>query len=279
MTTSSLPARPDFSGDVAAHYAEYRRGYPPAAFEALARVFGLDAHPGIGDLALDLGCGTGQLALPLAAHVRTVVGMDPEPDMLGRARAAADRAGVRNVLWMLGTDADVPALADLLPGDRPLGVTVIGNALHWMRPDALFAALHPRTRPGGGVAVIANGAPVWAQDTDWSRALRGALEEHFGRPITASCGTDDAEREGYADALKSAGFTDVQEEVIAYEDALTPDQLLGTVYSAIPAPSLPPLAERPAFAARLNAALPAPPTAAGYPEHVRISLLTGRIPG
>ncbi|MFB7473059.1 class I SAM-dependent methyltransferase [Kitasatospora sp. NPDC056184] len=279
MTTSSLPAIPDFSGDVAAHYAEYRRGYPPAAFESLGRTFGLDAHPGIGDLALDLGCGTGQLALPLAAHVRTVIGMDPEPDMLREARAAADRAGVRNALWMLGTDADVPALADLLPGDRPLGVTVIGNALHWMRPDELFAALHPRTRPGGGVAVIANGAPIWAQDSDWSRALRAALEEHFGRPITASCGTDDAEREGYAAALKATGFTDVREAVITYEDALTPDQLLGTLYSAIPASSLPSRAERPAFAARLNAALPAPPTPAGYPEHVRISLLTGRIPG
>ncbi|MER5353766.1 methyltransferase domain-containing protein [Kitasatospora sp. NPDC002551] len=283
MTASSIsptgptgPALPDFSGDVAAFYAEYRRGYPPAVLDALDRTFGLDAHSGIGDLALDLGCGTGRLALPLAARVRSVIGMDPEPDMLRQARAAADRAGVRNALWLLGTDTDVPALAALLPGDRPLGVTVIGNALHWMRPAELFGALHPLTRPGGGVAVIANGAPVWAQDTDWSRALRAALEEHFGRPVTASCGTDTAERERYAAALTAAGFTDVRETVIAYEDALTADQLLGTLYSAIPAPSLPAEAERPAFAARLRAALPAPPTPAGYPEHVRISLLTGR---
>ncbi|MFE7189954.1 class I SAM-dependent methyltransferase [Kitasatospora sp. NPDC057541] len=279
MTTSSPPALPDFSGDVAAYYAEYRRGYPPAALDALADTFGLDAHPGIGDLALDLGCGTGQLALPLAARVRTVIGMDPEPDMLGQARAAAGRAGVRNALWLLGTDADVPALAGLLPGGRPLGVTVIGNALHWMDPGKLFGALRPLTRPGGGVAVVANGAPVWAQDTDWSQALRVALEAHFGFPVTASCGTDDVERGGYAAALAAAGFTEVREEVIAYEDALTPDQLLGTLYSAIPAPSLPSPAERPAFAARLRAALPAPPTPAGYPEHVRVALLTGRIPG
>ncbi|MER7704589.1 class I SAM-dependent methyltransferase [Kitasatospora sp. NPDC097605] len=276
MTSSSAPALPDFSGEVATHYAEYRRGYPPAVLDTLAHTFGLDAHPGIGDLALDLGCGTGQLALPLAGRVRSVIGMDPEPDMLREARAAADRAGVRNALWLLGTDTDVPALAALLSGDRPLGVTVIGNALHWMRPAELFRALRPLTRPGGGVAVIANGAPVWAQDTDWSRALRAALEEHFGRPITASCGTGAAEREGYAAALAGAGFTDVRETVIAYEDALTPDQLLGTLYSAIPAPQLPSPAERPAFAARLRAALPAPPTAAGYPEQVRVSLLTGR---
>ncbi|GAA1382389.1 class I SAM-dependent methyltransferase [Kitasatospora putterlickiae] len=275
-TSPTSPAVPDFSGEVAAYYAEYRRGYPPAVLDALVRTFALDAHPGVGDVALDLGCGTGQLALPLAARVRTVIGMDPEPEMLRQARSAAGRAGVRNALWLLGTDADVPGLAGLLPGDRPLGVTVIGNALHWMRPDELFGGLSPLTRPGGGVAVIANGAPVWAQDTDWSQALRAALEEHFGRPITASCGTDTAERERYAASLTAAGFADVRETVITYEDALTPDQLLGTLYSAIPAPSLPGPADRPAFAARLRAALPAPPTAAGYPEHVRVSLLTGR---
>ncbi|MFF2656383.1 class I SAM-dependent methyltransferase [Kitasatospora sp. NPDC058032] len=273
--TSPSAARPDFSGEVAAHYAEYRRGYPPAVLDVLDRTFGLDAHPGIGDLALDLGCGTGQLALPLAAHVRTVIGLDPEPDMLFRARAAAERSGVRNALWLLGTDADVPGLAALAPGERPLGLTVIGNALHWMNPGELFRALRPLTRPGGGVAVIANGAPLWAQDTDWSRALRAGLEEHFGRPVNASCGTDAAEREQYAAALADAGFTDVRETVVEYEDVLTPDQLLGTLYSAIPAPELPSAAERPAFAARLLAALPAPRTAAGYPEHIRVSLLTG----
>ncbi|MEV6974508.1 class I SAM-dependent methyltransferase [Kitasatospora sp. NPDC093806] len=273
----TAPARPDFSGDVAAYYAEHRRGYPPPVLDALRDTFALDAHPGIGDLALDLGCGTGQLALPLAAHVRTVLGLDPEPDMLREARAAADRAGVRNALWLLGTDADVPALAALLPGGRPLALTVIGNAIHWMRPEELFRALHPLTRPGGGVAVIANGTPVWSQDTDWSRALRAALTAHFGRPVSASCGTAAAERDRYAGALTAAGFTDVRETVLAYEDVLTPERLLGTVYSAIPAPELPAPADRPAFAARLLAALPEPPTPAGYPEHVRVSLLTGRV--
>ncbi|WP_327676063.1 class I SAM-dependent methyltransferase [Kitasatospora sp. NBC_00458] len=271
----TVPPRGDFSGDVADYYADHRRGYPPPVLDALRTAFGLDAHPAIGDLALDLGCGTGQLALPLAAHVRTVIGMDPEPDMLRRARAAAERDGVRNALWLLGTDADVPALAALLPDRRPLGVTVIGNAIHWMRPEELFRTLHPLTRPGGGVAVIANGTPVWVQDTDWSRALRAALEEHFGRPLAASCGTAAAERDQYARALSAAGFADVGESVLDYEDTLTPDRLLGTVFSAIPASELPAPADRPAFAARLRAALPEPGED-GYREHVRVSVLTGR---
>jgi arylsulfatase len=32
---------PDFAGDVATHYARYRRGYPPAAIDVIAHAFGL----------------------------------------------------------------------------------------------------------------------------------------------------------------------------------------------------------------------------------------------
>ncbi len=27
-------------------------------------------------------------------------------------------------------------------------------------------------KPGGGIAVIANGTPLWQQPSDWSRAVR-----------------------------------------------------------------------------------------------------------
>lgn len=38
--------------------------------------------------------------------VRSVVAVDPEPDMLVRARRAASDQGVINVSWMLGTDTN-----------------------------------------------------------------------------------------------------------------------------------------------------------------------------
>jgi ubiquinone/menaquinone biosynthesis C-methylase UbiE len=38
---------------------------------------------------LDLGCGTGQLTLPLARHCEEIVGTDPEPEMLAEPTAQA----------------------------------------------------------------------------------------------------------------------------------------------------------------------------------------------
>jgi SAM-dependent methyltransferase len=259
-----------FSGDVADYYARYRRGYPEQALDALQEAFGLSRD----DLVLDLGCGTGQLTLPLAARVRAVLGLDPEPDMLRLARATAAVRDVRNVSWLLGADTDVPALGAVL-GTGAVGAAVIGQAVHWMAYEDLFRTLRPMVRPGGGIAVLANGTPVWLQDTDWSRALRDCLERYFGQPLRATCGTGDRDRQEYAQALRDAGFADVRELAVEYEARLGPEQLVGTVFSAIPADDLPAPEDRPALAARIRAALPDVPHVT---ETVRVSMVVGQAP-
>ncbi|WP_181788495.1 class I SAM-dependent methyltransferase [Streptomyces phytophilus] len=257
-----------FSGDVAEYYARYRRGYPPEVIDVLQAAFALTGE----DAVLDLGCGTGQLAVPVASRVGSVIGMDPEPDMLRFAREAAAGQGVRNVAWVLGADTDVPALAWLL-GQRSLGMAVIGQALHWMRHDELFQALFPLCRRGGGIAVVANGAPLWLQDSAWSRALRSCLEDYFDTRLEATCGTGADDRRRYAQALEAAGFAEVRESVLEYGVELGLDEVVGSVCSAIPADRLPGPQERTAFAERIRRALPPPP----YRESVRVATLLGRV--
>ncbi|MFD8340318.1 class I SAM-dependent methyltransferase [Streptomyces solisilvae] len=258
-----------FSGDVAEYYAKFRRGYPPQALDALQTAFALNTD----DIVLDLGCGTGQLAVPLASRVRSVIGMDPEPDMLRLAREAAVRQDVQNATWILGADTDVPALGELM-GQRSLAMAVIGQALHWMQHETLFRALSPLFRSGGGVAVLSNGTPLWLQDSDWSRSLRGFLEHHFNTKLEASCGTAARDRLRYAQALKSAGFEGVREVVIEYSDELSFDQLIGGIYSAVPADELPGADDRPAFAEGIRQSLPPDQQ---FIEDVRVSMLVAQI--
>jgi ubiquinone/menaquinone biosynthesis C-methylase UbiE len=162
----------DFGGEVAGFCARYRRGYPPAFIEMLARALRL----GAGDVVADVGCGTGQLTIPLASRVRAVAGVDPEPDMLALAGQAAAGQGLTNVTWVLGSDRELPALGALL-GEHALAAVTIANAIHLMPPGRLFTTVMRLLRPGGGVAVIANGTPLWQQPSEWSRALRHALEQ------------------------------------------------------------------------------------------------------
>jgi ubiquinone/menaquinone biosynthesis C-methylase UbiE len=255
----------DFSGETASYYARYRRGYPRAAVDAIAEAFGL----GVDDLVVDLGCGTGQLSVPLAARVRAVVGMDPEPDMLMLARRTAKEHGVANASWLLGADSDVPTLGHLL-GDRTVGAVTIALAIHWMDRDTLFRAIRPLLRPGGGIAVVTNGTPLWLQDTEWSRILRKCLEQWTGKRQAGACQTDDAGRQLNQEALTSAGYR-VVESSVEYQAEVTVEQLVGGIFSAMSADRLQPREE---FAAQVRAAL------AGHVpliEHIRVSLQFGHI--
>ena len=69
-------------GEVVDFYQKFRRGYPTAVIDALVEALRL----GKDAIVVDIDCGTGQLTLPMAGRVGVAVGVDPEPDMLARAR-------------------------------------------------------------------------------------------------------------------------------------------------------------------------------------------------
>ncbi len=92
-------------------------------------------------LVLDVGCGTGSLAVPLAGSGCTVVGVDPAEEPLRVARSK-DRA--EKVRWIQGDAAALPALdADL--------ATMTGNVAQVFPDDDWGQALqgiHTALRPG-----------------------------------------------------------------------------------------------------------------------------------
>jgi len=258
-----------FSGEVADFYSKYRRGYGPAVIDWLAEAFALLNH----GVVVDLGCGTGQLAIPLAGRAQAVIGIDPEPDMLARARKTAAEQGCANIAWMLGSDRDVPAVAALL-GNRALAAVTLANSIHFMDHERLFRVARPLLRPGGGIAVLANGMPLWQQPTAASRALRACLEQWFKVRLVSACGTDQKSREQYAAAMEAAGYADVRKTVlIDHDEVLDLEHVIGNLYSAVPAGQLPAPSRRQLFEERVRQALPD----CSLTERVRVSVLTGQV--
>ena len=99
---NSVLAQASVAFDRAAEYYDRTRGFPAGielhAAELLCRAGGLgrDSH------VLELGIGTGRIAVPLAAHVRRLVGVDVARPMLARLRSKTADARI------------VPLLADAL---------------------------------------------------------------------------------------------------------------------------------------------------------------------
>ena len=254
----SLPDM-EFSGAVATAYAEHRRGYPPPVVDLLVDALGLPRDASV----LDLGCGTGQLTVPLAGRYARVIGADPSPDMLALARS---RAGGAPVAWLLADDRDVtrlPLLADL-------DAVTIAQAIHLLDRMPLFEALADLMTSRARIAIVANGSPLWLRDLPWSRALNAYLGTWLGTAPRSACGTDAKSRERYRAELAAAGFRTGSEVALDYRETHTFAGIVGNVHSALSPGSLP---TDPAFEAGLRDALGPGP----FEEDVRVTILvTGR---
>jgi ubiquinone/menaquinone biosynthesis C-methylase UbiE len=124
--------------------------HPPAGLEKVTAAVLAAAPVGPGDQVVDLGCGTGQLSLPLAERGARVLAVDVSPAMMKRL---AERAEERSVTGLEYLAAPIEALS-LPPGSADLVVT--SYALHHLRDadkDKLVAAAFRWLRPGGTLLV------------------------------------------------------------------------------------------------------------------------------
>lgn len=113
-----------------------------------------------GERVLDVGCGTGvltRLAAEVVGPAGWVVGIDPAPLMLARARDNAALAGK----WL---EFRLAAVEHLPFADQTFDVALASFVLHHLPPEVKRAGLHAVYRvlkPGGRLLVV---------DVDWSRA-------------------------------------------------------------------------------------------------------------
>jgi SAM-dependent methyltransferase len=100
------------------------------------------------DLMLDVAAGTGQAARALAPSVRSVIALDATDAMLAEGRAAAEKAGLRNIVFQRGDALALPFL------DASFDVVVCRFAAHHFEaPAVLIAEMLRCVRPGGQVAL------------------------------------------------------------------------------------------------------------------------------
>jgi SAM-dependent methyltransferase len=123
---------------LAGDYRE-RPGYPAPLVDRLSA---LVVAPG---RIVDLGAGTGHLALPLAARGHVVMAVEPAEAMLSVLRQQA--AALRIVcLHAAAEDTGLPA------GEASLAL--VADALQWVEPGAAGREAARLLSPGGAVAVV-----------------------------------------------------------------------------------------------------------------------------
>ncbi len=187
---------PDF-GRTASDYARHRAGFPPAFFARLQERGALVP----GRSALDLGTGTGHLALGLARAGMNVTGLDIASALLDEARRASAAEGLQ--VRFIEARAESSHLAD-----ESFSLITAGQCWHWF-DRAQVARECRRLLASGGYLVIAHLDWLVFADNVVEVTERAILE--FGARFSSLL---DLGREGLYPAwtrdVREAGFVDVE---------------------------------------------------------------------
>ena len=188
----------------------------------LRDAFGLD---GKGRL-LDLGCGPGSVAIPIAHLFERVVAMDPEPDMLEEGRAVAHRAGVQNIAWVRGSSEDLSGTMGTFR------LVTMGESIHWMDQRRTLEALYDLIDTAGGVAILGRGVPLPLPPmTAWRAAVCHVVREYVGEIPLPWDHVPPPPEELHEAYLRRSRFVRQIEHSELFEVEWTVESIIGNLYS------------------------------------------------
>jgi ubiquinone/menaquinone biosynthesis C-methylase UbiE len=246
----------------AARFYGFRAPYAPQAFAHVRDSFRL----GAGSRLLDLGCGPGNVAIPMSRMVGHVLAIDRSRAMLEAGRARAAQAGRRNIEWLCARAEDI---------SEALGrfdVVTLGQSFHWMDRHAVLRQLARMIAPGGGVVLVSPGRR--RPQESWETAADEVLARYLG-PRTRHPEMNPDPKDEPA-LLSSETFSQLEMQEFPIEFERDVPSVLGCIYSMSTSP-------RSAFGERiasferdLTAALMSANPAGVFKERVETEVLVAR---
>lgn len=213
---------PELFAGTAQHYARYRSLYPVELVNSLTAEFGL----GVGAEVLDLGCGTGHLALPLSCTGSTVWAVDPDREMIAegvRAQAEGEHGYVR---WILARGEEVRSI-----GLPTLRLCTMGSSFHWMDRDLVLKALEEMVEQGGGVALVSGSASIFSQtgavEGGWLEVTRDVVSDFLGPSRRAGRSTYTHPKRTHEQVLLDSAFNRLTTRRFTSTRLLSVDEVIG----------------------------------------------------
>ena len=153
------------------YYVKYRPAIPKEVIDVIIKHF--DIKPT--DRVLDLGFGTGQVALAMDGRCGEMVCLDPDPEMIRWAKRATRNSKIR-LIWVNRKAEDLGKIKEKLGFFK---VATSCRAFHRMDQDQVLRNLDELIEENGGVAVFSDWV-LWKGDKEWQQVVKGVIQKYLG---------------------------------------------------------------------------------------------------
>src|SRR5581483_10888020 len=134
--------RPESFDLVAADYNLYRSPYPQEVVDTVIALSNLHN----GGRVLEIGCGTGQLSVPLARHGIALLALEPGPHLADLAR--------QNLKRFPNVHIEVSSFEAWSLPQQKFNAVVSASAFHWLDPNIRFSKSAEALSPRGFLTIL-----------------------------------------------------------------------------------------------------------------------------
>lgn len=204
------------------YYSKFRLGHPDEFFAHLVDRFFLDGNGRL----LDLGCGTGQIAIHLSKHFKDVVAIDVSSEMIKEAKISSAKFGANNIEWIV-TESEKLLTLNIGTFD----MVTIGNAFHHFDRPCVLDLLDKIVNKEGVVIIVGSGESLQNNKTEWKKMMKPIIKKYVGEKLQVKNALGNKSLLGDEKILASSPFRNVEKFELPYTINWTIDSILGHLYS------------------------------------------------
>ncbi|MCY3412606.1 MAG: methyltransferase domain-containing protein [Candidatus Heimdallarchaeota archaeon] len=208
----------DIFRSTASYYRKYR-DYDKVFLHHLSNVLSLETAS---LRILDIGTGTGQLAMYLSPFSKFVLGIDISDEMIAEAILASNEFA--NIEYkVLSAEAISEELGHF-------DLITFGSSFHWLdKPKVLYKCKKILKSDGRGI--IIGSRSVWNQAGEWIEESLEVIKEFLGERRKAGSGYFEEDEKTFEEYITEAGFTILINGAFEVNVTTTVEEYIGGLYS------------------------------------------------
>jgi len=152
------------------YYVKHRPHIPKEVVDVIINHFKAKTT----DRILDIGCGTGQVAMAMEGKCAEMVCLDPDPEMISQAKQATRNSKIK-LVWINSSAESLGKIQEELGSFK---VATTSRAFHRMDQDRVLKYFDKLIEKDGGVAAFSDGV-IWKGDEAWQETLKKVIHKYL----------------------------------------------------------------------------------------------------